>query len=290
MSSQAKRIAIVVLVGAGVLLVVPPNEAQPPARRMALPSRPTAMMPQPMPSALGYHWGRHGYWFGPFSRLGAYPWGSLGYGSLNTNYSAPMGFTPVLFGSPGYGMGYPNYLDNPAYPLQLTVTLQGANQQGPTAGYQATTTPGTTQLMTSGTDQASLQQAINNWIEQLQENNSPVVQWRAVVSLGQLGAAAQSAVPDLANMLQAPDTSVRWVAARALSEIGPAAQKAAPALIKALGDPDAGVRLQAATALGRIDPGSQLQQARQALTNLEKDSYPEVSAAATNALARLRQL
>ena len=109
----------------------------------------------------------------------------------------------------------------------------------------------------------------------------------AAWSLGNLGSAAQAAVPDLARALARDDTNAvvagalarigpaagaavgvlvdglhsadadrRWRAARTLGRIGPPAASAVPSLTAALSDSSSLVRLHAARALGRIGPAA----------------------------------
>ncbi|MBP60684.1 MAG: hypothetical protein CMJ62_04080 [Planctomycetaceae bacterium] len=79
----------------------------------------------------------------------------------------------------------------------------------------------------------------------------------AAYALGQLGPAAQDAVPDLIEALQDSSYKVRSSAAYALGRIGPAAQSAVPALISRIGDEQQEVRSSAAAALGEMGPAAQ---------------------------------
>ena len=138
----------------------------------------------------------------------------------------------------------------------------------------------------------------------------------AAWSLGNLGAAAQAAVPALAQALSRDDTNAvvaaalarigpaaagavgvlvealrsgdsdrRWRAARTLGRIGPAAAPAVPLLTSALVDPHNAVRQHAARALGRIGPAAR--PAAAALQRATGDRDEQVRREARQALARL---
>ena len=77
----------------------------------------------------------------------------------------------------------------------------------------------------------------------------------AAWSLGNLGAAAEPAVPDLVRLLARDDTNA--VVAAALARVGPAAKAAVPELVKALASDDDGRRWRAARTLGRIGPAAE---------------------------------
>ena len=139
----------------------------------------------------------------------------------------------------------------------------------------------------------------------------------AAWSLGNLGSAAQAAVPDLARALARDDTNAvvagalarigpaagaavgvlvdglrsadadrRWRAARTLGRIGPPAASAVPSLTAALSDPSGLVRLHAARALGRIGPAAR--PAAAALQRATGDADANVGHEARQALGRLR--
>ena len=74
----------------------------------------------------------------------------------------------------------------------------------------------------------------------------------AAVFLGEMGEAAQAAVPQLVESLQSRDLLMRLEAAKALGRIGPAAEPAVPALAKALEDESADVRRAAQKSLQEI--------------------------------------
>jgi lysophospholipase L1-like esterase len=138
----------------------------------------------------------------------------------------------------------------------------------------------------------------------------------AAWSLGNLGAAAQAAVPALAQALSRDDTNAvvaaalarigpaaagavsvlvealrsdnpdrRWRAARTLGRIGPAAEAAVPLLISALADPHNAVRQHAARALGRIGPAAR--PAAAALQRATGDADEQVRREARQALDRI---
>jgi HEAT repeat protein len=138
----------------------------------------------------------------------------------------------------------------------------------------------------------------------------------AAWSLGNLGSAAQAAVPDLARALTRDDTNAvvagalarigpaagaavgvlvdglrsadadrRWRAARTLGRIGPPAASAVPSLTAALSDSSSLVRLHAARALGRIGPAAG--PAAAALQRATGDKDPNVGEEARQALGRL---
>ncbi len=85
----------------------------------------------------------------------------------------------------------------------------------------------------------------------------------AAEALASIGPQAGTAAKDLARALGDPIPGVRWAAGEALAGIGPAAQLAVPQLIEALKDEFLYVRICAAAALGSIGPKAQT--AREAL-------------------------
>jgi HEAT repeat protein len=109
--------------------------------------------------------------------------------------------------------------------------------------------------------------------------------------LGQMGPAAQAAVPALIGKI------AQWrsdeAAALALGQIGPTAQAALPALIGILAHWREEVRQAAAQALGQIDPDwvkdPEAQAALPALIEKLNDKIPEVRQAAAYALKLIRQ-
>ncbi len=107
----------------------------------------------------------------------------------------------------------------------------------------------------------------------------------AVWSLGELGPAAEPAVPALMQALREEDQR-RGVAAQALAKLGPAALGAAPALVDVLACADARRRWNAAIALGRLGPGAAAH--APALVTALRDGDARVRAQAALALGRLR--
>jgi hypothetical protein len=85
-------------------------------------------------------------------------------------------------------------------------------------------------------------------------NINPVIRWRAVQSLGQIGARPDLVVPTLTKCLGDTSEDVRYTAAFGLEASGGSAKSAVPELIKALADPSPDVRDEAASALKKIDP------------------------------------
>jgi hypothetical protein len=115
------------------------------------------------------------------------------------------------------------------------------------------------------------------------DSEDPFVRGFAAWSLGNLGAAAEEAVPALAHALRLDDTHV--VVAAALARIGPAAAAAVPALTEALASPEHGRRWRAARTLGRIGPAAE--GAVPALTRALGDVEEAVRLHAARALGRI---
>jgi HEAT repeat protein/lysophospholipase L1-like esterase len=105
-------------------------------------------------------------------------------------------------------------------------------------------------------------------------------------ALARVGPAAKAAVPELVKALASDDDGRRWRAARTLGRIGPAAEPAVPALSGALVDPNGVVRAHAARALGRIGPAAK--PAAAALQRATGDREEGVRDEARLALERLR--
>lgn len=82
------------------------------------------------------------------------------------------------------------------------------------------------------------------------------VRHAAAFALGNMGPAAEDAVPALARALEDMDVQVRQTAAWALAAIGPAAKDAVPELIRAVRDSNRVVQANAAQALGAIGPAA----------------------------------
>jgi HEAT repeat protein len=105
-------------------------------------------------------------------------------------------------------------------------------------------------------------------------------------ALGQMGTAAEPAIPGLVAMLQSKDSRAQQAAAYALRNIGPAAQRAAQELINVLQKSgDTAVKQVAAFTLGRIRPsGAPGEQAVSALKAALGDYDPNVREEAARAL------
>jgi hypothetical protein len=117
-------------------------------------------------------------------------------------------------------------------------------------------------------------------------HEDPSVRWRAAVALGESGAAALSAVPDLVELLDDETDIIRWEAAKALGKLGEAAVAAVPALAATLhGKQDAIVRRSSAEALGRIGAGAG--EGVPALIAALKDAEASIAEACEEALLRI---
>ena len=117
------------------------------------------------------------------------------------------------------------------------------------------------------------------------QSGKPAERAAAARILGELGASARAAVPDLGSALGDGEGEVRRNAARSLGDIGPPAKLAVPALLKTLKDSDWQVRQASAYALGRI--GSR--EASAGLEAAKKDTNENVKRAAKQALKALKQ-
>jgi len=95
--------------------------------------------------------------------------------------------------------------------------------------------------------------AVSALRESLQSSAADVPVW-AAYTLGRIGPAAKSAVPDLIKALASSDEALRGSAAQALGQIGLAAATAVGPLAKTLNDAGPEVRLRAVVALGKIGP------------------------------------
>ena len=103
---------------------------------------------------------------------------------------------------------------------------------------------------------------------------------------GQVGPGAGSALPELINRLEDPDTRVRVLACRAIGRLAPDSARAVQALAGALADKVWRVRWSAAHALAGMDPAA-ARAAKGALGKALKDERREVRDAAGRALKRL---
>jgi len=99
----------------------------------------------------------------------------------------------------------------------------------------------------------------------LQEENAKF-RWAAAVFLGEMGPAAEHAIPLLEKATKAADKETASCAVQALAQISPGT---VPILIETLKDPDPGMRISAAAALARL--GAAATQAIPDLTALLKD-------------------
>lgn len=113
-------------------------------------------------------------------------------------------------------------------------------------------------------------------------SDDPKVCMHAVDSLGELGADAAGAVPDLVKALHHEDREVCWHICRTLGAIGDKANAAVPELTKLLKDENPKVRGYAAFALGRI--GKAALPAADALIANAFDKEPLVRRATLRAL------
>ncbi|MCC3507422.1 MULTISPECIES: HEAT repeat domain-containing protein, partial [unclassified Microcoleus] len=107
----------------------------------------------------------------------------------------------------------------------------------------------------------------------------------AAFALGNIGAEAKTAVPQLVSLLKDSDANVRSRAAYVLGNIGAEAKTAVPQLVSLLKDSDADVRSSAADALGNI--GAEAKTAVPQLIPLLKDSDADVRRSAARALVSI---
>jgi HEAT repeat protein len=84
----------------------------------------------------------------------------------------------------------------------------------------------------------------------VREDKAPF-RWAAAVFLGEMGPAAEPAIPALIEATRAADKETASCAVQALAQIGSAT---IPTLIETLSDPDPGMRISAAVALGNLGP------------------------------------
>lgn len=100
-----------------------------------------------------------------------------------------------------------------------------------------------------------------------------IYRYNATTVLGEFGAAAKCAVPDLTRLLKDDDDMVRYGAAAALGSIGPDAREAIPDLRTFLKVSGPCSQVFAAWALWSIDPTGQTAIATQVLTAAVADSF-----------------
>lgn len=102
----------------------------------------------------------------------------------------------------------------------------------------------------------------------------------ACLALGEIGADAKPAVPQLAKLESREEPEVRLQALVALGQIGPAAKPAVPQVVKALErDKAEGVRYAAAFALGQIGAGDKQSRAALAAAMKGDDAFLQVVSA-----------
>jgi hypothetical protein len=113
----------------------------------------------------------------------------------------------------------------------------------------------------------------------------------AARQLGELGADAADAVPDLIEKLKKdPSNTVRYGVATALGKIGPPAKRAVPDLIQALQeDRGGGVQREAAIALGLIGDSSALPALKEASGHTDGDIAREATEAIKRVEAAMRK-
>lgn len=120
------------------------------------------------------------------------------------------------------------------------------------------------------------------------DSKEPRARWTAAQALGQQGAAAAGAAPQLLERFSDPDADVRCSAARAVGHLGPTVAAAAvPELRKLLSDSDGCVRWGASESLGAF--GLEAAEAVDGLQQLLKDEEEDVRGGAASALGKLAQ-
>jgi HEAT repeat protein len=111
------------------------------------------------------------------------------------------------------------------------------------------------------------------------------VRYAAAEALRQYGPAARSAAPALVQSIGRRDPATRTAAMRALQSMGVSAEVAMPALVAALKAPEAQVRAAAADFIGRFGPDAR--PAGQVLRVVLNDPDPHVRRAASDALLQI---
>lgn len=104
--------------------------------------------------------------------------------------------------------------------------------------------------------------------------------------LGELGASARPALPDLISVLKDESRDVRQNAATAIGQIGPPAAEAVLPLAALLKDKEWPVRRAAAVSLGRL----QDKRAEESLKAARKDKNKSVSDAVKRSLSELKKI
>src|SRR5437870_5764443 len=97
---------------------------------------------------------------------------------------------------------------------------------------------------------AAAQDAVPALVQALQTKNEDV-RLNAAIALGKIGKAS---VPAVVKLLDSGEADIRYYAVWTLGWVGPDAKNTAPRVIRALADKDESVRRKAAYALGRIAP------------------------------------
>jgi HEAT repeat protein len=140
--------------------------------------------------------------------------------------------------------------------------------------------------------------AVPPLVEVLAGSESNDVRRTIIEALGEIGPAANKAIPSLMKLLVDSDSDVRWTATVALEErIDPQwsqneyAQSAIPHLVTALADRQSDVRMAAANTLKRIDPQwPQNEYAQSAILHLVTalaDSESDIRKAAADTLGKM---
>ena len=128
--------------------------------------------------------------------------------------------------------------------------------------------------------------ALNKIVDTLRKGSTSFERTRAAVTLGELGALAEPAVPALADALNCRDEFVEREAARALGKIGPKAKLATPELASILEEKEGrDVSWFSAEALGEIGGLSPTE-----MNKLERASRSDDESLAMYASRALRQL
>jgi predicted Zn finger-like uncharacterized protein len=157
-------------------------------------------------------------------------------------------------------------------------------------GTMITGSAATTEPLVKGNDPPP-DKAMATKIAQLRDiarRGLPAQRESAIKTLGELGAAAAPAVPDLMGYLNAEKNEmIRAAAAEALGKIGPPAKVAINTLIRALGDEFWRVKANACEALANFGPDAK--EAVPILQKLMKSNEEEVPTKAALALSKIDQ-
>ena len=129
--------------------------------------------------------------------------------------------------------------------------------------------------------------SIAGWLEAL-SSSDPIQRRLGAYALGEIGAAASDAAPNLATAVEDPVGFVRVWAAAALAQMAPSGGETVGVLSAELGNELAFVRSLAAWHLGRLGPAFPgIDQALLPLRRLAGDGDPSVRAEAALALGML---